>query len=66
MFVFVISHPDRPHIALDTAATLEDVVAALTARPGADLTVCVNDDGLTRGLDTREQLELDARLAALR
>jgi hypothetical protein len=50
VFVFVIFHSDRPHVALDTAETLEDVVAALTARPEADLTVCVNHDGLTRSL----------------
>jgi hypothetical protein len=63
--VFVIFHPKRPHLALDTAETLEDIAAALAARSEDDLMVCVNQDGLTRSLDAREQLEFDARLDAL-
>jgi hypothetical protein len=64
--MYVIFDPARPHIALDTSETLEDVAAALAARPEPGLTVCVNHDGLTGNLDAGEQRELDARLHALR
>jgi hypothetical protein len=64
--VFVTFDPAQPHIALDSAETLEDIAAALTARSTAGLTVCVNRDGDTRDLNADEQRTLDARLDTLR
>jgi hypothetical protein len=64
--MYVMFDPARPHIVLGTSETLEDIAAALAARPEAGLVVCVNRDGLTGNLDAGEQRELDARLHALR
>jgi hypothetical protein len=64
--MYVIFDPARPHIALGTSETLEDIATVLAARPEPGLTVCVNHDGLTGNLDAREQRELDAQLHALR
>jgi hypothetical protein len=66
MFVFVIFDPTRPHVALDAAETLEAIAIALIARPEPGLTVCINQDGLTRDLDAGERHELDALLDSLR
>jgi len=64
--MYVMFDPARPHIVLGTSETLEEIAAALAARPEPGLTVCVNHDGLTGSLDAREQRELDGRLYALR
>ena len=64
--MFVIFQSTRPHIALASADSLENIARALMARLERDLVVCVNRDGLSRGLDAAEQHELDACLYELR
>lgn len=64
--MYVIFNPARPHIALESADSLEAIAEALAARDEPDLTVCVNADGLSRGLSEAEQRELEGRLYALR
>lgn len=64
--MYVIFSPAQPHIALDSAGSLEAIAVALAARSEPDLTVCVNEDGLTRGLSEAERRELEGRLYALR
>jgi hypothetical protein len=64
--MYVMFDPAEPHIVVGTSETLEEIAAALAARPESGVTVCVNHDGLTGNLDASEQRELDARLHALR
>jgi hypothetical protein len=64
--MYVIFQSSRPHIALASAETLPNIAKALMARLEPDLTVCMNRDGLSRGLDAAEQHELDAQLYELR
>jgi hypothetical protein len=64
--MYVIFDPDEPHIALDTAGTLDRIAAALALRSESGPTVCVNQDGLSRSLNDAEQRELDELCARSR
>jgi hypothetical protein len=64
--LYVLFSPAQPHIALESAGSLESIAVALAARGESDLTVCINEDGLSRGLSEAEQRELEGRLYALR
>jgi hypothetical protein len=64
--VYAIFNPAKPHVALATAATLDSIAATLASRRDRKLTVCVNQDGLTRPLSDVEQRELDERVNELR
>jgi len=66
MFVYAIFSPGKPHVALATAATLDSIAVTLVSRRHSKLTVCVNQDGLTRPLNDAEQRELDDRVSELR
>jgi hypothetical protein len=63
--VYVIFDPAQPHVALGTAATLEELADVLAARFERDLEVYVSRDGHSRALDAAEQLELDERVQVL-
>jgi hypothetical protein len=63
--MYVIFDPAQPHIALDSADTLDAIATALAARTESGLAVYVNRDGLSRGLEDAEQRELDERLQQL-
>jgi hypothetical protein len=63
MYVF---DPAQPHVALDTAATLDSIAMVLASRPEPGLTVCVNQDGLSRALNSDEQHQVDQRTRELR
>jgi hypothetical protein len=58
--------PAKPHVALATAATLDSIAATLASTRDSTLTVCVNQDGLTRRLNDVERRELDERVSELR
>jgi hypothetical protein len=64
--VYVIFDPTQPHIALDTAGTIDAIATVLAARSEPGLTVCVNQDGLSRALNDAEQREVDERVRELR
>jgi hypothetical protein len=64
--MYAIFSPAEPHIALATAATLDSIAATLASTRDSKLTVCVNQDGLTRPLNEVEQRELDERVSELR
>jgi len=64
--MYVIFNPTQPHIALDTGDTLDLIATALSSRPERGLTVCVNQDGLSRALNEAEQREVDKRVCELR
>jgi len=64
--MYVIFDPARPHIALDSADTLDAIATALSSKGRSDLTACVSQDGHSRGLSEAEQHELDARVRDLR
>jgi hypothetical protein len=64
--MYVIYSPAEPHIALDTGETFDSIATALASRPERGLTVCVNQDGLSRALHVAEQRELDERIGELR
>jgi len=64
--IYVIFNPTQPHVALDTADTLDSIATALSSRPERGLTVCVNQDGLSRALNDAEQREVDERVRELR
>jgi hypothetical protein len=51
---------------LDTAETLDSIAIALASRAERGLTVCVNQDGLSRALNAAEQHEIDERIHELR
>lgn len=62
----MIFDPAEPHVALDTAGTLDSIAKALASRSEARLTVCVNQDGMSRPLNDAEQHELNERVRELR
>jgi hypothetical protein len=64
--MYVIFDPSRPHVALDTAGSLDSIASMLASRPETGLTVCVNQDGLSRGLNEAERREVDERVQELR
>jgi hypothetical protein len=64
--MYVIYARDAPHIMLDSAATLDGVATALSSRRGADLVVCWNQDGHSRGLSEAELREVEGRVRELR
>jgi hypothetical protein len=64
--IYVLYARSAPHIVLDSAATLDGIATALSSRRGADLTVCVNQDGHSRGLTDPERREVDERVRELR
>jgi hypothetical protein len=64
--VYAIFSPARPHVALATGTTLDSIAATLASKHDSKLTVCVNQDGLTRPLNDVEQCELDERVGELR
>jgi len=64
--MYVIFDPAQPHVALDTGDTLDSIATALSSRPERGLTVCVNQDGLSRALNDAEQREVDERVRELR
>jgi hypothetical protein len=60
---YIVSHPDRPHLVLFAASSLEEVASALAAQPQAqELMVSLNQDGFSRALDTDEASNLGALL----
>lgn len=63
--MYVIYARNTPHIALDSAATLDGIACALSARRGADLVVCWNQDGHSRGLKEAERREVEERAREL-
>jgi hypothetical protein len=65
-FVYAIFSPGKPHVALATAATIDSIAVTLASRRDSKLTVCVNQDGLTRPLNDAEQRELAERVRELR
>jgi hypothetical protein len=64
--MYAIYAREAPHIVLDSAATLDGVATALSARRGADLVVCWNQDGYSRGLKEGERREVEGRVRELR
>ncbi len=64
--MYVIFNLAQPHVALDAGDTLDSIATALSSRPEHGLTVCVNQDGLSRALNDAEQREVDERIRELR
>jgi len=64
--MYVIYDATQPHLALESAGTLDAIASALSSRSGAGLTVGVSLDGHSRGLTEAEQRELEERVRELR
>jgi hypothetical protein len=64
--MYVIYARAAPHIALDSAPTLDGIATALSSRRGADLVMCWNQDGHSRGLREAELREVEERVRELR
>jgi hypothetical protein len=64
--MYVIFDSAQPHVALGTAATLEEIAGVLAVGSEPDLEVYVSQDGHSRLLDAAERLELDGRVQAAR
>jgi hypothetical protein len=64
--MYVIYARSAPHIMLDSGGTLDGIATALSARRGADLIVCWNQDGHSRGLNEAELREVEERVRELR
>jgi hypothetical protein len=64
--MYVIYASGAPHIMLDSAGTLDGIATALSSRRRADLIVCWNQDGHSRGLKEAERREVEERVRELR
>lgn len=49
MTIYLVCDPDRPHVVLFSARTLDEAAAAIAVQPDPDALVLYGNDGFSRG-----------------